>query len=485
MENNDVIEEMDYPQFFEEQNGQYSFFDIKFKKNKLQGEDALLLFIQNSHKRALELKGLKEEYQKFESLSLDEEDKKKYRLSVNQLFTSFIKDYFSNFFHFSYEEILKKYENFSNYYHLLGKLFLFYLDTFIYNNQTENIFDENLVIQMENFIEADTTKYRDPYYVSIIKTKLLEHKKLRVNAYILYHLQPFLDKVKQIAKTFTETEEIELLHFGKRKEVGAQIYNEMKRLQEDSLLQTTIFKESREFIEKENQDILVVLFLKYLEYCVYFDSYDYPNERFNHFVAKIEDFVVFHFHDTICLSNVEEKVYSLAMKGVAERLSSYVKKEGQSLLSVLHDYDTLQHLQSSGKFKMIAWEEPKDNLATVYSEEEIKFKLKTFLETVFMLSNNIDKKRLPIFLAGFEAVRNVALKLGLEYLWRYVYSISEEEKFDDYFVIRLENFIASCDFLVREVPLCAAKSILYKRVNVRNVFKEPSLRRKVLKSKKS
>ncbi len=361
---------------------------------------------------------------------------------------------------------------------------MFYLYEFVYNQQTEQIFDEDLVIQMENFIEVDSIKYRDPYYVSILKTELQEHKKLRVNSYILYHLQPFLEKMKQTFSTYLE-EEMELAKIGKRKDVGNQLYSEIKKLQEDHNLQTTIFKQSKKFISEENQDILVVLFLKYLEHCVYFDSYAYPNEKSKSFVAEIENFVIFHFRDTVCLSVQEEKVYSIAMKQVASRLSTYVKKEGQNLTMALKEYDALERFKNSSQYKMIAYEEERNDLPTLYSKEDLQFKMKTFLEKVFLLSKDTNKKRLPLFLEGFEAERNKALKLGLEYLERFIYSISEEESFDDDFVKRLENLLASCDFHVKEGHLCSAKSILYKRVSVRNTLQDVTLRRKVLKYKES
>lgn len=447
--------------------------------------DTFVDFVTDSRKEVSELLKIKEEYSRYKNF-LNEVEWENYKNFVKNKFEDFIERYFNWFDFYNYEEILKKYEDFSTDYHNVGKVFLIYLHSFVYEESVVNQLNQELNVRMENFVIADQVRYSDRYYSYIKNVELVKRQKLRVDGYIVYRIKPFLQRIERITnqiKNISGEYERTLKEITTKTQIREMINEELKCLRDDESLYKTIFEQGSEYVKEKNQEVLALLFLKYLELCVYYGTVEYPNKAFLQFVTKIEDYVVYHIENNFCFTEMQEKTYAFAKEQVAKRIENYVNKEGNYLLSVLKDYDKLVYFKNSFQLKMIEEHDNLEDIPTVYSKEEIEQKLEVFLGTVFMLSRSLNKERVPIFSNGLEEQRDIALTLALEYLNRFVYSISKDYFLEDENIICLENYIAICeDFKVREPSLCLAKSTLYERVNLRNILKDSTKRRKLLKS---
>lgn len=477
-------------QLIEEKNGQYSFFDSCYeieKENEI--EDSFFKVILCFRKEILELLKVKEEYPNHEKL-LNTSVLEAYKQMTKPKFDSFIKRYLEWFDSYPYKEILEKYEDsYSTDYHNVGKVFLIYLHFFVYEESIVNCLNQELCLRMEKFIEVDHLPYKGKY-AYIKNVEMAKRKKLRVDGYIVYRIKPFLQKMEKIAsqvsKVSSEYEKI-MQNMITKEQIRGLIQVEMQNIIGDESLHNAIFEQGSKYVEEKNQEVLAMLFLKYLEICVYDNTEAYQNENLLKFIFKIEDYVIFHLENSFSLSQNQEKTYLYAKEQVAKRISKYVNKEGNSLVEVLKDYDKLVVFKEGHQLKMIEEEENVEDFPNTYSEEEIKQKLEVFLETIFRLSKNLDKDKLPIFTEGLEKERNVSCTIALEYLYRFVYKVSKDYFLEKESLANLENYIASCeDFKVSCSNLCLAKSILLDRVNRRNVLATPytkSLIQKTLQSR--
>lgn len=474
---------------YKEKSGQYAFYETHFNPvvSESKTENSFQNQINNFHKEALDLMKVKEEFDQHLNRGLTEEIETSFHMYTKNLFETFIENYLTWLSNFSLEEILNKYEyeNLSNSYHLIGKLFLFYLHTFVYNDSLINQLNQERIRQMENFIEADIIQYRDPYYAYILKIELLNRKKLRVDGYVVYRIKPFLKKIEKLQNSIVGNSEWnQLSSLVINKQISQELSTEINILKEDEAYQRAIFEQGSEMILLENQSILSIFFLDYLGYCVYFNGVEYPNKNFIKFVEKLENYIIYNLNDQFNLTKRQEKIFEIVKNQVSKRIASYVERESETFLKMLKAFDQLQTLKKSHQLTLIEENENFDTLPMVFSSEEIQEKLELFLGTVFLLSKNLEKERIPIFNENLIDERNKALLLGMEYLNRYVYSVSHEYKLEEPAIVCLENYIDSCkDFEVKDASLCLAKSILYSRVNSRNVLKGPN-RRKVLQSEK-
>lgn len=475
--------------FVEEQNGQYSFFTLSKNENNKQidlQEQSFIKFVDKTHKKILKLMKLKEQYQEYEKKKLSDTERKKFIMDTEKVFRDFIDAYFEEFDTYDYDEILKYYEECSTDYHLVGKLFLFYLHTFVYKNNIIDEMNEPTFIRMENFVTSDPVSYnRDRECTYILEYEMKKRKKLRVDGYVLYYIDPVLKKIKCAEQNLFEIESAfhDLTVMVEQKKIGEIINSEIQKIRNDESLQEAIFAQGEEYIKKEQSAILAVFFLKYLEYCVYFDSFEKPNGMHRKFVSKVENYIIYHLNDSICLTKKQEKVFEVVKKQVAKRIGSYVEKEGNMFLEMLQDYDQIVAFQKRNQPKLIdaSDEEEIEDLPNVYSAEEIQVKLEVFLRTVFVNASTSNKNRIPLFLEGLEEQKNLTLYLALVYLHRFVYSVSEDTRLEDKFVCLLEDFIISENFKVTEPSLCLAKSILQARSNARTLS-NVTLARKILKS---
>lgn len=474
--------------FVEEQNGQLSFFSLSHNKEKEVDvkEQSFIKFVDKTHKKILKLMKLKEQYQEYEKKKLSDTERKKFIMDTEKVFRDFIDAYFEEFDTYDYDEILKYYEECSTDYHLVGKLFLFYLHTFVYKNNIIDEMNEPTFIRMENFVTSDPVSYnRDRECTYILEYEMKKRKKLRVDGYVLYYIDPVLKKIKCAEQNLLEIESAfhDLTVMVEQKKIGEIINSEIQKIRNDESLQEAIFAQGEEYIKKEQSAILAVFFLKYLEYCVYFDSFEKPNGMHRKFVSKVENYIIYHLNDSICLTKKQEKVFEVVKKQVAKRIGSYVEKEGNMFLEMLQDYDQIVAFQKRNQPKLIdaSDEEEIEDLPNVYSAEEIQVKLEVFLRTVFVNASTSNKNRIPLFLEGLEEQKKLTLYLALVYLHRFVYSVSEDTRLEDKFVCLLEDFIISENFKVTEPSLCLAKSILQARSNARTLS-NVTLARKILKS---
>ncbi len=259
-------------------------------------------------------------------------------------------------------------------------MFLLYLHHFVYKEGVSNQFNPSVCIRMENFVLADSVRYSSRDYAYIKNVEITKQKKLRVDGYIVYRVKPFLKEMEQLLKKLEnlENEESKLQELVINEKIRSEIKKEMDIIRKDTSLYSAIFERPNEFIEEKNQEILAIFFLKYLEMNVYFGTREYPDKIFQKFVAKIENYVVFHLENSFCLTKSQKKTYELALGEVAKRMISFVNREGNVLLEKLKDLDTLVAFKKTKKFKMIEESENTRELPNVYSEIEIKENLKFF-----------------------------------------------------------------------------------------------------------
>lgn len=474
-------------EFLKDKNGQYSFLNISCSNSKDEKiEDTFFNFVTDSRKEVLELLKIKEDYLKYKNL-LNEVEWEKYSSTVKMKFETFIERYFIWFDSYPYEEILKKYEDFSTDYHNVGKVFLIYLHSFVYQNGIIDQLNQELCIRMENFVMADPVRYSDKYYAYTKNVEMTKRQKLRVDGYIVYRIKPFLQKMERIEKSIKNASSEYEREFQKitiQTQMREMLNEEIQNIRNNESFYQAIFEQGSEYAKEKNQEILALLFLKYLELCVYYGTVEYPSKAFQQFVAKIEDYVLYHLENSFCLTKMQEKTYNIVKEQVGKRLANYVDKEGNSLVSIIKDYDRLVDFKKSFQYKMIEERDSVEDLPQVYNKKEVKQKLEVFLTVVFMLTKSTNRERMPIFSEELKEQRDTALTLALEYLNRYVYSVSAEYKLEETAIICLEKYISSCnDFKVTSASLCLAKSMVYNRVNIRNILKGSS-RRKVLQSEK-
>ncbi len=458
----------------EEIDGQYSFIDVSKISTSDQEEDdfenldvSFWHFIQYTNAEIKRLNGYLKNFRE-----LKEKTTVRNTEEINTLFKKLQKDfedfidvYFAKLDEFtpdedSYAKILDKYEKDPSSYHRLGKLFVEYLFTFVYKDSGIDSLKDAKVIRVENFIEADPWKYSSAHGKAVLET-IQNRQKLRVENYIVFHGEPLLEKLTVLADT---------------KELGFELHSEIKKIQDNKVLQKVIFESGNEsFISSHQEEILAVLFLHYLEKCVYYDSFQYPNVKVQEFVAKIENYVICHFSNDFKLSKRQEKVYQDAKNRVALRLKEYVNQKYEDLSFVLRDFDSLEDFKKSGKLRMIEEHDDISSLPKVYSQEEVKQKLETFIQVVFMVSKNYKKENLPIYDEELKEQKHKAMMIALEYLDRFVYSVSTDYLITDRQIARLEGYIdGSSDFKLNDQNsrLCVAKSTLYARVGRRNTLYE-------------
>ncbi len=269
-------------------------------------------FLEDVRKDIFKLTAIKDEFFKYRKKDLSFQEIHSFVLFANEQFLNFIQNYFENNDYFFYLHLIEKYNDFKNDYHQIGKVFLFYLDTFVYEENIEFDLNKEVCSWIENFILADPTNYHEEYYKQI------------------------LTKIK------------------KRK--NGQYYVELVK----------------EFKDISNQE-----------------------ERYEH--TELE------------------------------------------LVELLH--------------------------------------------SVFVFKKDIKEKAFAYFIESCGMDKKRALYIAMLYLQRFVYSVSESNKIEDFMVVSLENCIAeTSDFVLHESKLCAAKSLLYARVNARNTLKNKELIRNILKS---
>ncbi len=434
-------------EYNEEINGQLNFLGIEEQLNS-----SFLELINFSKIAIKKLILLKEEMINDDSKGL---------FYYQNIYENLFKDYFNMYDYFDLEDLIIRYENYSSLYHNLGKWFIFYLGNFIYKGSYVNCLNVELYIKMENFIKMDPIKYNDKFSKSILEI-IDKRNKLRVENYVIYYAKPFLEKMEVILDSLKLDEEL---------------FDIVKKLLDDKILRDKIFEQIRYPKEDEKNIILGTLFLKYLEKRVYVESYNNYIAKIKKFNSQIEDYVVFNMVDINKFSSKQKEILEIAKCQVSKRLSTFILEQKDKINLMLNDFDRIEDFRKNGQIRIIESEDDISSLPVPYSEDEVRLKLETFLRSIFRSTSYVDD--LLIFRDELKNLRNEVLEIALEYLYRFVYKVSEYYKMDDTFIMTLENSIIKCnDFSLKNSSseLCYAKSILLSRVARRNILSSSLVR---------
>lgn len=131
-------------------------------------------------------------------------------------------------------------------------------------------------------------------------------------------------------------------------------------------------------------------------------------------------------------------------------------------------------------------------LSILDGKENVKETLENFLDSVFLFPKYDEtepmetfKNKEATFCDKSGVIEEVeAFTLAMEYLARFVYSVSEYYLVLDPKILALENYLAKCEnFPIFSANLCVAKSILLKRAGSRSTLNDLQLLRKVLKTR--
>lgn len=342
---------------------------------------------------------------------------------------------------------------------------VYYLETFVYPKKDVQDLKNAQVIQLENFIEADPLSRRDQSCLPLLE-EIERRKKLKVENYIVYNIQPLLERIKDITDHL---------------KIGASLNEEFKNLLGDQNLQEVIFaSEEEQILTEEQEGILSMVFLRCLEECVYYNSFMSQNAPVQKLIERMENYVVFHFSNTIALTERQKNTYEKIKIRVGKRMQGYIQRQYDQISSMLDHFDRLQKFKKSGKYRVIEMSEDVSDIPTSYTKEEIKLQLETFLGTVFILVHDYKTENLPIFYEEFTKERHKAMELALEYLSRFIYKGSQDNQRENSAIETMEDYIyADDDFHVLKGELCVAKSTLMDRVARRHILKRGLSRKKL------
>lgn len=377
----------------------------------------------------------------------------------------FISSFFKKYLFLTTEEQWFIQENYSSEYHKLCKLFLEYLDRYVYSEGLGNKIEDSFIVQLEKFIAMDQVSFRDSYYKEIIKT-IVKRNKLRVNHYLIFSGKNLLERLN----ANVSLEEKNLAIHDLKEDVDSLITN--------STIHDVFLKYDSDFIEKESAGVLSMLLLYYLNQYVYLSNSNssIPEKM----VEMMEMYIIYHMSSSFLLSKVQEETLKKVKLHVSVSLGDYIRKESLLIEKDIRDFDELEQFKKSKKFRFIEETENLDELPRPITKESLRLELEMFLNRVFMLSESHEKKYMPIFLEEMKEERHKALELGLQYLYRFGYSnlVCDED-----FIFTLEDYIASEeDFHVKDPNLCLTKSTLFSRTNKRYVSASYGKSRNLLQS---
>ena len=431
--------------YIEEKNGQLSFFKEERVLNNQQ-ESYFVNFIK---------KGIKIFQSKLDFLNFYKNDyiSGKLNFEVKKEFDDFINKFLQMYNELAIEEFLFFQENYSSEYHKLCKLFLDYLQRYIYNLGIGHDLENEKVKQIENLVLMDQVTFRDTYYKKI-KSKIINRSKLRVNNYLIFQGYALIDKVNQVVNK----EEL--------KRINNSLLIEVNELINEVAFQEIFVNGDLNFLESNQRGIFSILLLYYLGHFVY-NKLNQEECISLDIVQKLELFIVYNFSNDYILSDEQLKIYEKVKESVSLRLSDYIITRSQEIKKHLHDFDEFNKFISSGKYRVIEESEELDFLPNIVNEEDLKIELEYFLMDVFMLEGNFTKVNLPIFQKSLEIEKHIAMELALEYMKRFVY---RNQYSGNKMIYTLEEYIYTDDnFIVHDSSLCLIKSQLYSRVSKRNV----------------
>lgn len=370
-------------------------------------------------------------------------------------FDNFIDFFIKEFNKVDLDEIIEHYEDDASEWHKLNKVLLFYLKNYIYNEGLVKTIDDEKASILERIISLDQIRFREEYY-RLILAEMKRRKKARIENYIIYDANSFLNEVNKLIDERGE-------NFA-----SYSIAPRVQELLSKENIFENLFVSKIELDDEKQKGILSMLFLHYLRECVYNDP---KNADLNKFIENIEFFVVVNYSPSFLLSKRQREAYEIALKNVSRRIVKYVDKNSEVLFKAIEDYDLIQNRKNKNKILMFEQNEDLEYFPEPHTSSEIRSMLETFLNSVFLLKLKLPKENLPIFCEEAEDARKTAMKLGLVYLGRYAY----KEKVNDIeeYIRELEDYIYD-DITFSLSPndmgeLFSTKSTMLSRVGVRRV----------------
>lgn len=414
------------------------------EKITIHSTDTFLKFLKKAHEEIKRLNKRLEERQHFIE---------KYEVpypfleDLQKDFSIFIKWYFQIFHTMNLETVYDLYSDFPSEYHNLGKLFLNYLEIFVFNEDELTLLNDEDVLLIEKFIENDPVKYRNSYLSTLKKIK--NREKLRAGNYIVVHIEPILKRLEKYGNDSLDQMEIDI---------------ETKKICSNPIMQSVIFEQGDElYIKEHEQEIMAIFFCYFLER-------NYKNSEFKNFIPKIENYIIHHFSFQLSLSKKHIKMVELVRKNVALRTKKYVEEEYKNLKESLNQYDQNLKNKKNGIVQILTTKEDVSSFPILYSENQIKEKMIVFLESIFMFTRNRESTILPIYEEDLKPQKFQAMEIALEYLERFGYS-GKNTLAEDW-IERLEDLLyEENDFQISSPILCATKSRLYARVANRRIIK--------------
>lgn len=374
---------------------------------------------------------------------------------LKERFDTFINYFIEQYNEVSLEEIVEHYEDDASEWHKLNKVLLFYLKNYIYNEGLVKTLDDSRACILESVISLDQIRFREEYYRNILD-EIKRRKKARIENYIIYDANSFLEEVNRLISTRGENM------------ASYSIAPRIKELLSKKNLFEDLFISKVELDDEKQKGILAMLFLHYLRECVYNDP---RNANINKFVENIEFFVVVNYSPKFLLSNRQKEAYEIALNNVSKRMINYVEKNSSILFKAIKDYDLIQERKRKNRLLMIEQNEDLRDFPEPHTSSEIRSMLETFINSVFLLKLKLPNENLPIFCENAVQARKEAMKLALIYLGRYAYKdkFSENEEL----IWQLEDYI----YGDKDFSLCpndmgelfSTKSTMLSRVGVRRI----------------
>lgn len=422
--------------YYKELDGQLSFLEPVEKS-----VPDFILFVRQNIKQLQTEIILLEKFNIFEKQQMVKKD-----------FYTFIVSFFEIYHSLSLEETLFIIENYSSEYHNLCKLFLEYLERFLFSKGIAENIEDSFTIEIENFILNDQVKFRNIYYLHIIET-IMKRKKLRVNNYLVFRGNALLNRLNFLEDQSFMNEELDLV---------------VKSLAKDELF----LKCPDDFLEENGKSTLSMFILYYLE----------NNKVEKTIRERLELFVVYYLTDTFLLNDFQKQMFERVKINVATYVKKYILTYAPQIKSHLEDFISLSKFNKSGKVRMIEENELLDDLPKLIGKEELKLEIENFLNVVFMLDSTLSKQQLPIFSNDIIKERHLSLELALYYFSLFVYP----EHLENSKIERLEDYLVEePHFVVQNSFLCMTKSKMYDKVNRRNIKDSISKKRNLLQTKKN
>lgn len=404
------------------------------------------------------IKGIKtfqSEVSKYRLLEDNNYDLQEVKSLLKNRLDSFIDYLIEQYHEVSLEEIVEHYEDDASEWHKLNKILLFYLKNYIYQEGLVKTLDDTRTAILESIIALDQIRFREEYYRNILD-EIKRRKKARVENYIIYDANSFLNEVNELIASRGEN----LASYS----IGPRI----QELLDDINIFEDLFVSKVEIDNQKLKGILAMLFLHYLRECVYNDP---RNISINRFVQNIEFFVIVNYSPEFLLSSRQREAYEVARKNVSSRIVDYVDKNSKIIFKAVKDYDLIQERKNNNKLLMIEQNEDLSDFPEPHTNDEIRGMLETFINSTFFLKLKLPMENTPIFCEDAVSARKKAMKIALLYLGRYAYK--DRRSKNDELICQLEDYIHDDKEFVLDSndmgEMFTTKADLYSRVSFRRV----------------